>query len=326
MAGAQEPLVPVAPVKVTQRIIYNSDQPIAPHERQQALAMRNVCRLLAGVHDAATADAAAAEVQRNMQVLRGQGAPLPDEPVTGQQAVDFHTAAVEAEKKQRAAFYHGSAALAAALGVPVQWATLPTQEQMAAARENLAAIRATVLLLSNVVDDRSAAAAAPEVLRLRALMSNLEARLSGLDMTTVMLAAGLEEGELQYIPMCLERLRQVNVYGCAELAQALGLPVQVANLPGELTQAQLGSLCSTLMQRYHAAADKLPGVSGGPGIKEKEAWELNCSPEVRAAFMETVLGNPRVEYVEPAGDAQKLHLLLPWEGKEVKMELWVREK
>ncbi|MBQ8478926.1 MAG: hypothetical protein IJ503_00905 [Akkermansia sp.] len=324
LLSAQEPIVPVAPVKVTQRIIYNSDKPIEPHERQKALAMRNVCALLGGVTDTATADVAAAEVLRNMQVLRGQGAPLPDEPVTGQQAVDYHTAVVEAEKKQRAAFYHGSTALATALGVPAAWATIPTDMQMAAARENLKAIRETVLLLSNVVDDRSAAAAAPEVRRLRELMAGLEQSMSGLDITTVMMAAGLEEGELMYIPMCLERLRLVNVYGCEELAAALGLPIEIAHIPGELTDAELGKLCYTLLQRRAAAADKLPGVSGGPGLKDDEPWVLDCTPEVRQAFMEIVLQGAKLEYCEKVEGGEKLHLLMPWEGKEVKLELWVR--
>lgn len=321
---AQEPLVPVAPVKVTQRIIYNSDEPIDAAARQRALAMRNVAHLLNVVTDRATADAAAAEVARNMAVLHGHGEPLPDEVVTGQQAIDYHTAAVEAEKRQRAAFYRGSVALAKALRVPEAWATLPSEAQMAAARENLTAIRAVVVLLSNVVDKRSAAAAAPEVLRLREQMQAYETQLAGLDMINMLLAAGMEEEEMQYIPMCLARLRDVNVYGCEELASALDLTIEIVDVPDDLTDAELGALCSTLMQRYAAAAEVLEGVSGGPGIKPDDAWILACTDEVRALFMEKVLTDAKVEYIEYSEAGAKMHLSLPWNGRNIKLQLWTR--
>ena len=39
---AQDVLVPIAPVKVNQRIVHNSDEPICETERRPALALRRV--------------------------------------------------------------------------------------------------------------------------------------------------------------------------------------------------------------------------------------------------------------------------------------------
>jgi hypothetical protein len=38
------PSIDAAPVKITQRIIYNSDRPVSFEDRQKALALRNVAR------------------------------------------------------------------------------------------------------------------------------------------------------------------------------------------------------------------------------------------------------------------------------------------
>ena len=69
-----------APVKITQRLVYNSDAPVDYEARQKALAFKKVCEILKGVHDKESADVVADAVYETMIVVHvgGEAHRLPD--------------------------------------------------------------------------------------------------------------------------------------------------------------------------------------------------------------------------------------------------------
>ncbi|MBR4310980.1 MAG: hypothetical protein IKT79_08115 [Akkermansia sp.] len=326
---AQEagPSIDAAPVKLTQRIIYNSDQPVSFEERQKALALRNVSRILDGVADKESADAAADSVYENMLVVNvgGEEHRLPDEEMTGQQSVDYWMAAKESADRLSREFFYGSVDLAEALGMPSELAVRPSEAQLNAAREYLAAMREAVVLLSRVVDDRSATAAAEPYMALRWRIGPAQSAMGDVDLTILLRAVGMEEGEMMYLGMATERIRACNFYGSPELAVAMGFTAQDAVVPGDLTpEVELE------LEELLAAAFKPMEVTGGPGFSQKTAWLLPQGTDVNtvlAALPACVkLDSPvRMQRSNEAEDRRNFHVcdvVAELKGESYKLELW----
>ncbi|MBR5876170.1 MAG: hypothetical protein IKZ10_04970 [Akkermansia sp.] len=325
---AQEPApsIDAAPVKITQRIIYNSDKPVSFEDRQKALALRNICRILEGVSDKESADAAADAVYENMLVVNvgGDAHLLPDEEMTGQQSVDYWTAAKEAGDRLSRVFFYGSVELALAMGMPPEMAEAPSEAQLNAAREYLAAMREAVVLLSRVVDDRSAAAAAEPYMALRWRITPAQSAMGDADLNTLLRAVGMEEGEMMYLDMATDRIRECNFYGSPELAVALGFSAQDVVMPGELTPEAQIQLENILQEAF-----KKHALSGGPGLTRETAWRL---PEgvVLQSLMNDLPAcmkqdSPLLE--QPGfGSAESYDVcdvMAEWEGKSYKLQLWI---
>lgn len=319
LAAAQEPApsIDVAPVKVTQRIVYNSDEPISYDERQKALALRNVCRILEGVTDLESANAAADAVYENMLVVNvgGEDHRVPDEEITGQQAMDYWMAAKEAGDRMRRVFFYGSEDLAVCMGLEPELAIVPTDAQMQGAREMLSAMREAVVVLSQVIDDRSAAAAVEPFMKLRWRITPAQAAMEGADAASLLYAAGMEEGEMMYLPMISERLKSCNFYGCAELAVALGFSAEDAVMPGKLTPEVQKQLEEAL-----AASLKAVALSGGPGLSPDTAWVLPAG--VNVADHLPACMKPDGPAITAPDKPSMLPIMAEPDSKPYKLELW----
>ncbi len=316
-----------APVKITQRLIYNSDAPVDYEARQKALAFKKVCEILKGVHDKESADAVADAVYETMLVVHvsGDAHRLPDEAMTGQESLDYWMSAQEAGKTLSKVFFYGSEELAIAMGMPVELAQLPTPEQLAAAREYLEVMRAAGKILSEVVDNASATAAVESIKALSWRLGAAQTGMAGKAPELLLPAAGAEEGELMFVPMAMQRLQACRFYGCAELAAALGFPAQDVVISGELTpevQLQLESLLQESFKKH--------APCGGPGLSLETAWIL---PEGVAA--QSLLNDlpacmkqdsPVLQQVGTDSSAQHsaCDVVAEWEGKSYKMELWFK--
>ena len=326
-AQNEEAGIDAAPVKITQRIIYNSDQPVSYEDRQKALALRNVCRILEGVVDKQSADAAADAVYENMLVVLvgGEEHRLPDEEMTGQQSVDYWTAAKEAGDRLSRVFFYGSFDLAAAMGMPEDAAVIPTDAQLNGAREYLAALREAVVVLSRVVDDRSAAAAAEPYMALRWRIAPAQETMGNADMMRLLQAVGMEEGEMMYLEMATARIRSCNFYGCPQLAEAMGFSAQEAVMPGELTpqaQKQLAQLMEDTFKTY--------ALTGGPGLTRETAWILpeGVSAQTLLASLPACMKQDSdlmaVSAPDNRGEFRVCDVVAELDGKSYKLELWLK--
>lgn len=319
------PSIDAAPVKITQRIIYNSDQPVGFEDRQKALALRNVARILDGVTDKASADAAADAVYENMLVVNVGGAEhsLPDEEMTGQQSVDYWMAAKVATDRLTREFFYGSVDLVDSLGLPAELAELPTEAQLNAAREYLSAMREAVVLLSGVVDSHSATAAAAPYMALRWRIAPAQSAMGEVDVTLLLQAVGMEEGEMMYLGMATERIRVCNFYGSPELAVAMGFSAQDAVVPGELTPEVEKELHSLLSFAFKPLA-----LSGGPGFSQKTAWVLPQGTDVNtvlAALPSCIKVDSPVRRQRSNDEPrhfQVCDVVAELKGESYKLELW----
>ena len=324
-----EPSIDAAPVTIKQRIIYNSDQPVSYEDRQKALALRNVCRILEGVVDKESADAAADAVYENMLVVNvgGEAHQLPDEEMTGQQSVDYWTAAKEAGDRLSREFFYGSYDLAEAMGLPSEMAEKPSETQLNGAREYLAAMREAGVLLSRVVDDRSAAAAAEPYMALRWRIPPAQEAMGDADMMLLLQAVGMD-GEMMYLEMATARIRSCNFYGCPQLAEAMGFSAQDAVMPGELTpeaQKQLEEMLSVAFKQYN--------LSGGPGFTRETAWVLpkgvkpqtvvNSLPDCMKQDSDLMIAASTNSI--NGGTFYVYDVVAEWEGKSYKLEQYFKD-
>lgn len=324
--AAQEPALS-APVKITQRLVYNSDEPVDYEARQKALAFKKVCEILKGVHDKESADAVADAVYETMLVVLvgGDAHRLPDEEMTGQESLDYWMAAQEAGKTLSKVFFYGSEELAIAMGMPVELAQLPTPEQLAAAREYLEVMRAAGKILSEVVDNASASSA---VEPMKALSWRLGAAQSGMgEMAPELLlpAVGSEDGEHLFVPMALQRLQACRFYGCAELAVALGYSAEGISEYEPLDDKVKQVLENQLMQALTSE-----NVTGGPGLSVETAWILpeGVSPQSLVNDLPACMkqDSPVLQQVGTDSSAQyaACDVVAEWDGKSYKMELWFK--
>ena len=326
VATAQEPEL-TAPVKITQRMVYNSDAPVDYEARQKALAFKKVCEILKGVHDKESADAASDAIYETMLVVHvgGEAHRLPDEEMTGQESLDYWMAAQEAGKNLSKAFFYGSEKLAIAMGMPVELAKVPTQEQLDAAREYLDVMRAAGKILSGVVDYASAAAAVEPMKELSWRLGSAQSGMGDMAPELLLPAVGAEDGEHLFVPMALQRLQACRFYGSAELAVALGYPAD-----GISAYEQLDEKVKPIFENQLLEALKSENVSGGPGLSAETAWILpeGMSPEslmnnLPACMKQDSSIMPHFSSASSENYA-KCDVVAEWEGKSYKLELWFK--
>lgn len=321
---AQEPELS-APVKITQRLVYNSDAPVDYEARQKALAFKKVCEILKGVHDKDSADAVADAVYDTMLVVLvgGEAHSLPDEEMTGQESLDYWMAAQEAGKNLSKVFFYGSEELAIAMGMPVELAQLPTPEQLASAREYLEVMRAAGKILSEVVDNTTATAAVEPMKALSWRLSAAQTGMEGKAPELLLPAVGAEDGELMFVPMALQRLQACHFYGCAELAAALGFSAQDVLMPGELTpevQLKLEQLLQSAFSKH--------ALSGGPGLSRETAWILpeGVTPQSLMNALPACMKQDSPLMAHAGTDSSDAYevcdVMAEWEGKSYKLTLW----
>ena len=321
---AQEPEL-TAPVKITQRMVYNSDAPVDYEARQKALAFKKVCEILKGVHDKESADAASDAIYETMLVVHvgGEAHRLPDEEMTGQESLDYWMAAQEAGKNLSKAFFYGSEKLAIAMGMPVELAKVPTQEQLDAAREYLDVMRAAGKILSGVVDYASAASAVEPMKALSWRLGSAQRGMAGMSPELLLPAVGAEDGEHLFVPMALQRLQACRFYGCAELAVALGYSADGISEYEPLDDKAQQFLEGQLMQ-----ALKPESVEGGPGLSAETAWILpeGMTPEALMNHLPSCMKQDSPIQTRANAASSKTYavcdVVAEWEGKNYKLELW----
>ena len=287
-----------AAANLPQPVEMTEEEPLNTYAHQEALVNRAIIQLVAGIHDKATADAAAAQMavyEEISESLSSYREPenwiFSDDVITSTQYDEYAEGAVQARLTLFRAFFYGSTALAKAVAGDEDYATVPTEEQCRIARNLVGKMRELSDALEKVKDHDSALAMAPAV---AALNGNINSMMEKLDCPAVIEdslfdSVGWSREEDTKLSLQKQVLFQARYYMCPELALAMGGRAVDAQPRTDATANQLQRIGEMIAANSSRLADEFPNVSGGPGLTMEQPWVVSTTDDSALQTVDKVL-------------------------------------
>lgn len=287
-----------AAADLPQPVEMTEEEPLNTYAHQEALVNRAIIQLIAGIHDKATADAAAAQMavyEEISEALSSYREPenwiFSDDVITSAQYDEYVEGAEKAGEGLFRAFFYGSTALAKAVAGDEDYATVPTEEQYRIARALVGQMRGLTAALEQVKDHDSALAMAPAV---AALNGNINSMMEKLDCPDVIEdslfdSVGWSREEDTKLSLQKQVLFQARYYMCPELALAMGGRAVDAQPRTDATANQLQRIGEMIAANSSRLADEFPNVSGGPGLTMEQPWVVSTTDDSALQTVDKVL-------------------------------------
>ena len=287
-----------AAANLPQPVELTEEEPLNTYAHQEALVNRAIIQLIAGIHDKATADAAAAQMavyEEISESLSSYREPenwiFSDDVITSAQYDEYVEGAEKAREGLFRAFFYGSTALAKAVAGDEDYATVPTEEQCRIARNLVGKMRELSDALEKVKDHDSALAMAPAV---AALNGNINTMMEKLDCPAVIEdslfdSVGWSREEDTKLSLQKQVLFQARYYMCPELALAMGGRAVDAQPRTDATANQLQRIGEMIAANSSRLADEFPNVSGGPGLTMEQPWVVSSTDDSALRTVDKVL-------------------------------------
>lgn len=287
-----------AAANLPQPVEMTEEEPLNTYAHQEALVNRGIIQLIAGIHDKATADAAAAQMavyEEISESLSSYREPenwiFSDDVITSTQYDEYAEGAEQARLTLFRAFFYGSKALAEAVAGDEDYATVPTEEQYRIARALVGQMRGLTAALEQVKDHDSALAMAPAV---AALNGNINSMMEKLDCPAVIEdslfdSVGWSREEGTKLSLQKQVLFQARYYMCPELALAMGGRAVDAQPRTDATANQLQRIGEMIAANSSRLADEFPNVSGGPGLTMEQPWVVSTTDDSALQTVDKVL-------------------------------------
>ncbi len=287
-----------AAANLPQPVELTEEEPLNTYAHQEALVNRAIIQLIAGIHDKATADAAAAQMaiyEEISESLSSYREPenwiFSDDVITSAQYDEYVEGAEKAREGLFRAFFYGSTALAKAVAGDEDYATVPTKAQYQIARALVGQMRGLTAALEQVKDHDSALAMAPAV---AALNGNINSMMEKLDCPAVIEdllfdSVGWSREEDTKLSLQKQVLFQARYYMCPELALAMGGRAVDAQPRTDATANQLQRIGEMIAANSSRLADEFPNVSGGPGLTMEQPWVVSSTDDSALRTVDKVL-------------------------------------
>lgn len=287
-----------AAANLPQPVELTEEEPLNTYAHQEALVNRAIIQLIAGIHDKATADAAAAQMaiyEEISESLSSYREPenwiFSDDVITSAQYDEYVEGAEKAREGLFRAFFYGSTALAKAVAGDEDYATVPTKAQYQIARALVGQMRGLTAALEQVKDHDSALAMAPAV---AALNGNINSMMEKLDCPAVIEdllfdSVGWSREEDTKLSLQKQVLFQARYYMCPELALAMGGRAVDAQPRSDATANQLQRIGEMIAANSSRLADEFPNVSGGPGLTMEQPWVVSSTDDSALQTVDKVL-------------------------------------
>lgn len=287
-----------AAANLPQPVEMTEEEPLNTYAHQEALVNRAIIQLIAGIHDKATADAAAAQMaiyEEISESLSSYREPenwiFSDDVITSAQYDEYVEGVEKAREGLFRAFFYGSTALAKAVAGDEDYATVPTKAQYRIARALVSQMRGLTAALEQVKDHDSALAMAPAV---AALNGNINSMMEKLDCPAVIEdllfdSVGWSREEDTKLSLQKQVLFQARYYMCPELALAMGGRAVDAQPRTDATANQLQRIGEMIAANSSRLADEFPNVSGGPGLTMEQPWVVSTTDDSALRTVDKVL-------------------------------------
>lgn len=287
-----------AAANLPQPVEMTEEEQLNTYAHQEALVNRAIIQLIAGIHDKATADAAAAqmaiyeEISESLSACREpENWIFSDDVITSAQYDEYVEGAEKAGEGLFRAFFYGSTALAKAVAGDEDYATVPTKAQYQIARALVGQMRGLTAALEQVKDHDSALAMAPAV---AALNGNINSMMEKLDCPAVIEdslfdSVGWSREEDTKLSLQKQVLFQARYYMCPELALAMGGRAVDAQPRTDATANQLQRIGEMIAANSSRLADEFPNVSGGPGLTMEQPWVVSSTDDSALQTVDKVL-------------------------------------
>lgn len=274
------------------------EEPLSTFAHQDALVNRAIIQLIAGIHDKASADAAAAQMviyEEISEALSAYREPenwiFSDDVITSAQYDEYAEGAEKAREGLFRAFFYGSTALAKAVAGDEDYATVPSKAQCQIARALAGQMQGLTAALEQVKDHDSALAMAPAV---AALNGNINTMLEQLDCPAVVWdslfdSVGWNREEDTKLNLQKQVLFGARYYMCPELALAMGGRAVDAQPRTDATADQLRRIGEMIAANSSRLADDCPNVSGGPGLTMEQPWVVSSTGDSALRTVDKVL-------------------------------------
>ena len=330
-----------AATELPQPVAEPEEAPLNTYAHQEALVNRGIIQLVAGIHDKATADAAAAQMAVYVEIsesLSSYREPenwiFSDDVITSTQYDEYAEGAVQARLTLFRAFFYGSKALAEAVAGDEDYATVPTEEQYRIARALVGKMRELSDALEKVKDHDSAVSMAPTVAELNGQINQMMVQLNWPVAVYNWLfdAAGWSRDEDIELGLQKQVLFGCYYYFCPELALALGGRTIDAQPRTRATASQLLQVGKLIEENSRQLTEEFPAVTGGPGLCEEQSWVISTTGQEALVTVEKMLARllpdatpdsyfTRSDY-ENTEYKRAYSLLMTMDGKLVTFDIW----